>query len=181
MLFTYLQTGARRDELFRLRWSDVDFFGKRIQLFSRKNKAGEWKGCWISVGQELLDLLLKQKRATGQHSIVFGYLDGERFVPYLYRQHWLKKVCDKAGIEHFGFHGIRHLFASILASQNVPLVEIQSMLRHDSLATTQKYIHRLKKENREVLVALPGLNSRFEESPLKVHSDNLQSVLQSAK
>lgn len=29
MLFTYLQTGARRDELFRMRWTDVDFFWKK--------------------------------------------------------------------------------------------------------------------------------------------------------
>ena len=76
---------------------------------------------------------------------------------YLYRQHWFPRICKKAGVEPFGFHGIGHLFASILASQNVPLVEIQHMLRHTSLSTTQRYIHRLKKENREVLAALPDL------------------------
>ena len=181
MLFAYLQTGARRDELFRLRWVDVDFFGKRVQLFSRKNKAGEWKGCWISVRQELLDLLLKHKKATKQKNLVFGYQEGDQFVPYLYRQHWLKRLCKKAGVPEFGFHGIRHLFASILAAQNVPLVEIQYMLRHDCLTTTQKYIHRLKKENREVLAALPGLRSRNEKSPPKVHQDIVHPVSQAAK
>jgi len=64
----------------------------------------------------------------------------------------------------WAFHGIRHLFASILASENVPLVEIYYMLRHTSLATTQRYIHRLKNENREVLDALPGLQD-FEKNP----------------
>lgn len=41
MLYCYLQTGARRDELFRLTWADVDFFRKRIRLSWRKNKVGE--------------------------------------------------------------------------------------------------------------------------------------------
>ncbi|MGD9949898.1 MAG: tyrosine-type recombinase/integrase [Desulfobulbus sp.] len=79
-----------------------------------------------------------------------------RSLAYQYRQHWLKKICEEAGVKPFGFHGIRHLFASILAAQNVPLVEIQYMLRHTSLATTQRYIHRLKKKNREVLAAYSG-------------------------
>lgn len=97
---------------------------------------------------------------------------------YEYRQHWLRRICKRAGGEPFGFHGIRHLFASILAGENVPLVEIQYMLRHTSLATTQRYIHRLKKENREVLAALPGLIDS-EKSTSKVHQDDSQLVLQS--
>ena len=92
---------------------------------------------------------------------------------YQYRQHWLKKVCNEAGVKPFGFHGIRHLFASILAAQNVPLVEIQYMLRHTSLATTQRYIHRLKKENREVLAALPGLTASETKSTSNVHQQAL--------
>ena len=35
----------------------------------------------------------------------------------------------KAGEKQFGLHGIRHLFASLLAANNRPLVEIQQMLR----------------------------------------------------
>ncbi|MDO5674329.1 MAG: tyrosine-type recombinase/integrase [bacterium] len=94
---------------------------------------------------------------------------GPNALAYEYRLHWLKRLCRKAGVEAFGFHGIRHLFASILAARNVPLVEIQYMLRHTSLATTQRYIHRLKKENREVLAALPGLNDSGRKSTSKVH------------
>ena len=36
MLYCYLQTGARRDELFRLVWADVDIFRKRVRLSWRK-------------------------------------------------------------------------------------------------------------------------------------------------
>ena len=170
MLYCYLQTGARRDEIFRLTWSDIDFFGKRIRLSWRKNRAGEWRNQWISVKDDLIQWLLRHKKASATVDIqnVFLYEN----MAYLYRQHWLGRLCKKAGVEPFGFHGIRHLFASILAAQNVPLVEIQHMLRHTSLATTQRYIHRLKKENREVLAALPDLMDS-EKSTSKVHQEAL--------
>jgi integrase len=165
MLYCYLQTGARRDELFRLTWADVDFFRKRIRLSWRKNKVGEWRSQWLSIKDDLAEWLLRHKKGNSdlKEHVFVSY----RSLAYQYRQHWLKKVCKEAGVKPFGFHGIRHLFASILAAQNVPLVEIQYMLRHTSLATTQRYIHRLKKENREVLAALPGLTAS-EKNPSKV-------------
>lgn len=166
MLYCYLQTGARRDELFRLTWADVDFFRKRIRLSWRKNQAGEWRSQWLSVKDDLVEWLLRfRKKSCDVNDHVFV---SPRNLAYQYRQHWLKRACRKAGVKPFGFHGIRHLFASILAADNVPLVEIQYMLRHTSLATTQRYIHRLKKENREVLAALPGLDDP-EKSTSKVH------------
>ncbi|MDR3629023.1 MAG: tyrosine-type recombinase/integrase [Desulfocapsaceae bacterium] len=63
-------------------------------------------------------------------------------------------------MKHFGIHGIRNLFASILASKNVPLVEIQKMLRHGSIQTTARYIHTLQEKSREALEALPKLEDR---------------------
>lgn len=166
LLYCYLQTGARRDELFRLTWSDIDFFGKRLRLSWRKNKIGEWRSQWISVKDDLVEWLLRHKKRVpkAQEHVFVSY----RNLAYEYRQHWLKRLCHQARVKPFGFHGIRHLFASILAARNVPLVEIQYMLRHTSLATTQRYIHRLKKENREVLAALPGLPGS-EKSTSEVH------------
>ncbi|MDR2549463.1 MAG: site-specific integrase [Desulfobulbus sp.] len=171
MLYCYLQTGARRDELFRLTWSDVDFFRKRIRLSWRKNKVGEWRSQWLSVKDDLLEWLMRhQKKGGNPNEPVF--ISHWNLV-YKYRLHWLKRVCSKAKVKPFGFHGIRHLFASILASENVPLVEIQYMLRHTSLSTTQRYIHRLKKENREVLAALPGLKDFEIKSTSKVQHQTL--------
>jgi hypothetical protein len=66
-----------------------------------------------------------------------------------------------------------NLYSLILVARNVPLVEIKYMLRHTSLATTQRYIHRLKKENREVLAALPGLKDSETKSTSKVHHQAL--------
>lgn len=159
LLLMCLHTGARRDELFRLRWDDIDLIGGRVRLRWRKNNAGEWRDAWLPVSRDLLGALKTHRFKTGLLGNVFMWQTHDRkWLPYQYRQHWLKKLCKRAGVEPFGFHGIRHLFASILASKNVPLVEIQKMLRHWSIQTTAKYIHSLQKEgSREVIEALPSL------------------------
>lgn len=162
MLLMYLQTGARREELFRLTWKDVDFEGKQIRIYWRKNKIAQWNSAWLPVKDEIITGLRAQQRDTGFFRFVFlnqNEPDPQDWVPFMYRNKWLPKLCEIAGVEPFGVHGIRHLFASILAEQNVPLVEIQRMLRHGSIGTTQRYIHSLKKENREVLKSLPGLST----------------------
>lgn len=160
MLLFCLHTGARRDEVFRLRWKDIDFVGRRICLHTKKNELGEWKAAWLPMSDDLEGMLRDHQRTTGLLRFVFLNQcdeDPQKWVPYLYRQHWLKKMCARAGVKQFGFHGIRHLFASILANKNIPLVEIQKMLRHGSITTTARYIHTLDAGNRDVLNVLPGL------------------------
>jgi len=162
MLITCLHTGARRDEVFRLQWKDIDFTGGRLRLRWRKNNAGEWRESWLPMTEDLVDALKKQRQVTGLLPYVFMTQTAEgRWVPYQYRQHWLKKLCKRSGTESFGFHGIRHLFASILASRNVPLVEIQKMLRHGSIQTTARYIHSLQEGSREAIEALPSVKERM--------------------
>jgi integrase len=162
MLWLYLQTGARREELFRLKWKDVDLQEHRVRLWWRKNNLGEWKGQWVPVKEDTSASLKEHRKKAGFKEFVFLNMQGsakpEFWIPYRTRQHFLKNLCVKAGVQKFGFHGIRHLFASILAEKNVPLVEIQFMLRHSHLTTTQRYIRRIKTESREVVKALPGMN-----------------------
>lgn len=158
MLLAYLHTGARRDELFRLKWENVNFKDNRILMRWRKNNAGEWREKWLPMSDDLVSALRQQRKVTGLMGNVFMWRthDGQ-WLPYQYRQHWLKKLCKRAGVEPFGLHGIRHLFASILAGKNVPLVEIQKMLRHVSIQTTARYIHSLQQGSREAIEALPRL------------------------
>jgi len=66
-------------------------------------------------------------------------------IPYLDRQKWMPRLCTRAGVKpRFGLHAIRHLSASILIQADVPLVDVQTILRHKKLVTTERYIHRLQ-------------------------------------
>ncbi|MCI5157104.1 MAG: site-specific integrase, partial [Candidatus Electrothrix sp. AUS1_2] len=44
----------------------------------------------------------------------------------------------------FGIHSIRHLSASILIRNKVSLIDVQTVLRHKNMTTTQRYVHRLE-------------------------------------
>ena len=111
--------------------------------------------------------------ATGNGKWVF--VEPGTTSPYQYRVQWLRRLCKRAGVDRFGFHGIRHLCASILAGKGVPLVDIQGHLRHEHLSTTERYIHKIK-EARSVIEALTGLRSAFsgkgpQEAPEKAQAE----------
>ena len=57
----------------------------------------------------------------------------------------------------FGFHAIRHLTASQLLKKGYSVGEIQTILRHKSASTTERYLKTLELEKvREALEDLTG-------------------------
>ena len=74
--------------------------------------------------------------------------EGKFFQPYYgkrftSRQHFMEKLCEKAGVKKFGFHGIRHLTASTLYKLGYEVAVIQIVLRHQSPNTTERYLRRI--------------------------------------
>ena len=55
----------------------------------------------------------------------------------------MKKLCKRAGVKIFGFHASRHLPASILYHEGYDVSVIQSILRHKSPTTTNRYLKSL--------------------------------------
>lgn len=140
MLLCYLHTGARRDEIFRLRWEDIDFQRSKLTLWTRKRKHGSWESDTIPMTATLREGLLRQRAKSNGTGLVFTW-SGRKFK---YRRHWLRYWCAMAGVKRFTFHSIRHLTASWLDAHNIPLTTIQAILRHKSATTTARYLHELR-------------------------------------
>jgi integrase len=118
MLLAYLHTAARKSELFTLKWTDIDLSGRRIRLWTRKRKGGLEQD-WIPMTSELHATLSKrfENRTFPDHTHVFVCEDQHNLSrefygqPFSSRAHWLKRLCERAKIEPFGLHAIRHLSA----------------------------------------------------------------------
>ena len=144
LLHAFLFTAARRGELYKLRWSDVDFEGRLIRLGTRKRKNGSLEYEQIPMMDELCEVLQVHKEES-EGLWVFQQPTGRRKgQPYSENRGFPQDLCRQAGVKAFGCHAIRHLTASILAQHNVPMIAIQQILRHKKLSTTERYVRGLE-------------------------------------
>jgi integrase len=142
MLLTFLHTAGRRSEILRLTWDDVDFKKRKIQLSTCKTRGGSRKQAWLTMTTKLYSALAEHKvRQGGRSKNVF--LSKRTGDAYGVRRHFVRELCRRAGVRLFGYHGIRGLSATVLAQAGIPLPEIQKILRHAHMTTTERYIRSL--------------------------------------
>ncbi len=143
----YLLTGAREQEINRLRWRDIDFEQGRICLWSRKTKSRDLEAQWIDLAARLADSL-KWWKTNCQHTSEHVFVNSQEYsksfgLPYKNRNKLLSTLCKRAGVKPFGFHAMRRYVGSILAKDGVPIKTIQEVLRHKQLAHTERYVRGL--------------------------------------
>jgi integrase len=156
MLLAYLHLAARRSELFRLRWEDIDFFNQRVRIGARKRLGGSLEYDSLPMTDELFNAMIVHRQSAKSDWVFTNQENGE---PFKVRQKHMRQLCKRAGVKAFGYHAIRHLTASILAQADVPMVTIQRILRHKNLTTTERYIRGLESV-RPALEILSNRNSR---------------------
>lgn len=143
----YLYTGAREQEVNRLRWKDIDHGQMKICLWSRKTKSRLLEPQWIDMAPQLSESLLwwkANKDHDSDHVFVNTQKGSAHFgKPYKNRNKLLTSLCKAAGVKRFGFHAMRRYVGSILAQHGVPMKVIQGVLRHKQLAHTEKYVRGL--------------------------------------
>jgi len=130
-----LFTGMRRGEIFNLMWEDINFRTKSIRI--RDPKGGV--DATIPLNETAEKVLSTHPKTESNY--VFPGLNGERRNNF-YRP--LKRIKEKAHLpSNFRmFHGLRHVYASQLASSGmVDLYTLQKLLTHKSPLMTQRYAH----------------------------------------
>ena len=51
----------------------------------------------------------------------------------------LRRICERNNLPHITVHGLRHMYATILAERGVPLAKISALLGHQSVHTTFEF------------------------------------------
>lgn len=131
-----LFTGMRAGELFKLEWTDIDY--DRGFILIRDPKAGIDKRIPLN---ESVKALLETVPKMNKSPYVFPAEDGHQRKGITEQARRIKKA---AGLpEDFRpIHGLRHVFASALASSGqVDMYTLQKLLTHSDPKTTQRYAH----------------------------------------
>jgi integrase len=148
MMKMALFTGMRRGEMFRLKWSDIDFHRGFINIRDPKGGRDE-KIPLNDAARGLLENLEKSSE------FVFPGLQGGQRVN-IGKQ--VAKIRDDAGLpkDFRPLHGLRHVYASNLASSGqVDMYTLQKLLTHKDPLMTQRYAH-LRDEALKEASALAG-------------------------
>ncbi|HEY8646441.1 MAG TPA: tyrosine-type recombinase/integrase [Gaiellaceae bacterium] len=133
--------GLRRSELLGLDWDDVDL--ERRLLRVRKAKGGRQRTLPIHPALAPLFIDYLAFRARDPEPALFTGVQGRRLSQTIMTQTFLR-YARAAGVtarKRVTPHTLRHVFASELLRAGANLRQIQELLGHKHLDSTQRYTH----------------------------------------
>jgi integrase len=140
LLAFYVSSGARASELLGLRMDDIDWAGKKIYVISKGSRLREA----IPASPDAFVYLacyLGKAGPPGEGMPVWRALRGiDRPLTYWAVRQVLERANTALGT-NWTLHDLRHTTAARLAADpEITLVEIQTIMRHAHLSTTQLYM-----------------------------------------
>jgi integrase len=125
-------TGARKNEVLKSRWEDFNFENRvwRISV----TKSGKARHVPISDGViRLLQSL--------PHTCDYVFANPKTHKPFVSIFCSWNTARKSVGLEDVRIHDLRHSFASFLVNNGRSLYEVQRILGHTQIKTTQRYAH----------------------------------------
>ncbi len=160
MLLTSLLLGLRRGEVVALQWSDIDFSKNCIHITRSAYKIkGERQGLkapkslcsvrdvFFSDDYKEILLIWKNEQDEQRENITwkeqdFVFTNNFGDMVSIYSP---TEICrdfeERAGLRHLKLHGLRHTCGSLLMANGVDAETVKNMLGHESLKTTDLYLH----------------------------------------
>jgi len=134
MMLCALFTGMRRGEMFRLKWTDLNFARGFIAIRDPKGGTDQT----IPMNPRARELFGTMPRTS---DYIFPGRDGGQRVDI---KKAVRTIKRKAGIpdDFRALHGLRHVYASMLASSGqVDMLTLQKLMTHKSPDVTMRYAH----------------------------------------
>ena len=129
-------TGARKREVLDLKWEDVKM--DQSYFLVPKAKNGMPRKVFLSASAiRVLEYLAETKRS----GMGFVFPNPHTGVPYSCIYHAWDIARKKTGFPNLRIHDLRHSFASALVNNGVGIYDVQHLLGHQSIKTTQRYAH----------------------------------------
>lgn len=141
-------TGIRISELLGLNWEDIDFKTCALEIKGKGNKER-----LVFTTPEYLELMRQAYERNPTEGRIFRYSEREaRFMLW-------EALKPYSRAKQLSPHAIRHTFATSLAKQGVNVATIATILGHNRIATTQKYIDLAQMDCKAVSAQYSPLNA----------------------
>ena len=147
-----LSTGLRRGELLGLKWSDIVFENRTLEVKRQLQRvngviqetAPKTRNAYrkILLPVEAVEILQQyREQQTLESEYVFSSPTGGIMEPDCARK-MLKRVLQRAGLDEMRFHDLRHTFATLALQNGVDVKTLSGILGHYSAGfTLDTYAH----------------------------------------
>jgi integrase/recombinase XerD len=137
LIIGLLMTGVRVSELVNIRVSDVNIEVRSIRVIGKGNKERV-----VFFADWLVPLLKRHLRQNKSEWLFPSEINPDQPIHYVTIERTLQRVVKRAGInKHVTPHMLRHTFATLSLASGLNIREIQELLGHSSLSSTQIYTH----------------------------------------
>jgi integrase/recombinase XerC/integrase/recombinase XerD len=149
-------TGIRIGELVALNTTDVDLVNKQIQITGRATRGRLVALTTAGLVEALRQYLDLRNERTLETQALFVGRSGTRLTIYSIENIFKKHVRLAEIKRHITPHSLRHTMAALLVSSGTDIREVQEILGHASILSTQVYTKLpIQKGRRAVIAAGP--------------------------
>ncbi|NML29400.1 tyrosine-type recombinase/integrase [Paraburkholderia antibiotica] len=147
-----ITTGARKSELLRLRYSDLDLDLDRATAYVRLSKNDEPR--MLPLTPAVIEEIRRFGKPKVREALLFARV-GDPDRAFTINRSWSTAVRD-AHLTDFKFHDLRHTCASYLAQNGASLLDVAATLGHKQLDVTRRYSHLTIDSKRAIVERVMG-------------------------
>lgn len=130
-----LTTGLRLSNILNLKWDTINLDMGFLEVLKQENK-----------GHKKIQIPLSNKFKTELEKIGikkkgYVFINPNTGKPFTTIKRSFKTALERAGIENFRFHDLRHTVGTRLVANGADLMTVKEYLAHSNLSTTQRYMH----------------------------------------
>ncbi len=129
-----LLTGARKSELLKAKWSDIDIDKRTWTLNMTKNGRGRH----VPLSQAAMEIIGQLPR---YEDCPWLLPNPQTRLPFTDIKRSFMEARRLAGLNDLHIHDLRHSYASALAGSGVDLYTVGKLLGHVNVASTARYAH----------------------------------------
>ncbi len=149
-------TGIRIGELVALSLSDIDLGARQLKITGRGTRGRVVELTSPLVTQAFSSYMEMRSERPLEHDAVFVGRAGTRLTIYSIENIFKKYVRNAEIKRHITPHALRHTMAATLVNSGTNLREVQEMLGHASILSTQVYTRLSIGKNRRPAVSATG-------------------------